>query len=533
MKSLFSFVSVASACLFCLPAETCGAAPNLPQNGTVAEQSRFANPHLSLSDAALGDFDSTFSELAKQAKVTFVFEGQPLHTRLSEKKTQELKSKMGASGLPLEELATELAVGYDYAVTRPKESLFVFTKKYSDENDLPELSFAEVVRALRGIRETLRNYLPTTNRFNSLKDVYSSLSADQKRVAAQGLTISTVSNEQRQMMRQFAGGIQFRGADNVGTVLFRLDACRRENAHFAKKIIYGVEVPVYEGTFALYNFTDNVALSTWVYTQSGGATIYEVPPGAEFKDNKLIFNKPDMIDPTDPRSGPRFNPPPPSRFRVSLRTLTQQLKSRTTPDGKTAPFSASVDDALASKTVCVVGSEFASPETLLKAASDVYGLSLKVGNNAAHITSTPIRRLEDISQAPDEVKRLVPAPFTRAVQGMSGRQLYITTVRRLRERIEPEMAKRPNRVLPLSEAGAEAYDLIALSSLATLEQELDGLTETVPAFVTNFDGGTIALSSRVDEEGRTIISYGFATPSKDGKTRSRINGQMTYPRTNP
>jgi hypothetical protein len=284
-----------------------------------------------------------------------------------------------------------------------------------------------------------------------------------------------------------------------------------------------------------------------VYTQPGGGTIFEGPPGVEMVDGAKIVSKGDVPDPTTPRPGAETARGAKSPLECSLGEAAQRISERLKPADRGDADLAAVeaDRSIASKTVCLAGDESASPAALARAVADVYGLSLKHAGDGSVLRIVPrtARTVDDPTALGEEVWRLLPAPFRRAVRAESSSAtgetpggfsparssaVYVASVRRLREIVEPEIDRRADHRLPLSAAGDEARSLVALSSLATFLYEFRSLTRPVPSYITNFPAATLSVAAGKAGDANTV-QFAVRCPNSQGKGTSGISGEVTFP----
>ena len=150
------------------------------------------------------------------------------------------------------------------------------------------------------------------------------------------------------------------------------------------------------------------------------------------------------------------------------------------------------------------------------------------------------RTVDDANSIAAEVRRLLPAPFVRVVgelgppnaSGGDGARkrcaaLYIASVQRLREIVEPEIERQTDHRFPVTKSTARAHDLIGLSSLATCLYALQSLTSPAPAYVSNFDQATLQLSPTT-EGSTTNVRFMIKSPNPSGKS-SGVAGTLGFP----
>lgn len=512
--------------------EPCVTSQHKPNGGV------FADPVVQMDLSRLRRFDDAFAFLSKQTRTMIVCEGQPLRAELSEAQVRKTMEELGASGLPLTQTMERLAAAFDYDAVRTGPNVFLLTKLYSDPEDLPDLTLDEVATSLRNILQSARNFYPEVENEVLIGQILQSASASQKEQLVKGVPVSQLSPGQRRMAWQFAGGLVFQPLENILKVSRRLQGCRSPKASFTKKPYWNLVLPAYEGPFGPKGAMRNVALSSWVNTQSGGGTTFDGTSGVkmvEMAGGNQIISAPNVTDPTTPRASRQDSTPASSALKRSLGEVVEQVNERLTASGK-ADVAAQVTPALAPKSVCVVGEQFVSPLALLQAAADVYGLSLRRTSDAARITQPGLRIVADPKNFGAEIRRLLPAPFLRAVNGASpstdnslsvenSQDIYIASVRRLREIVEPKIEVR--NTLPMREAGAEALNLVAVSSLATCVSNFVRLMRPVAGYITNFENATIALVP--GNEGRpNAVGFTIKLVDAEGKG-SGISGEIASP----
>src|SRR5947209_3472482 len=146
------------ACLFLGPTELTPASHSPPAGSTAtasmrqpARQSGYANPIVRLEPSSLRRFDSALTSLSQQARVVIVCEGQPLRVELSDAEVERISERVDLSGTPLATAVEQVAAAFDYECVRAGAAVFVLTKRYSDPNDLPDVTFEEAAGSLESI----------------------------------------------------------------------------------------------------------------------------------------------------------------------------------------------------------------------------------------------------------------------------------------------------------------------------------------------------------------------------------------------
>lgn len=255
-------------------------------------------------------------------------------------------------------------------------------------------------------------------------------------------------------------------------------------------------------------------------------------------EGKIVAND-GQIDPTTPRRKEQVSPLPSSSLKHSLSEVVKRINAR----GATGSLTVLADPSLAPKTLCLVGEHFLTTEELLKAVADVYGLHVRRGTDTARITLPLPKVLTSPEQIEAETWRLLPAPFVRAVRNTGPADprgalsykrafgVYEASIRRLREIVEPEIARRAGGKLPMREVSEEALNMVALSSLATCIDNFNQLTRPAAAFVTHFDKATLSLSAS-SSGNRTNIDYSIHSTNDEGKPNG-VGGSLGFPTSLP
>ena len=504
---------------------------------------KYPNPIVRFKVSDLGHFDTVLPALAKQGRVAIVCEGQPLHLDLPSDQVQQLEQRIDPGGMPLEDAVKWVAAAYDYKAQRTGVDMFVLTKRYTYADDLPDVPFEEANASLQNILKATTNFSPSLSLAKSVLEILRASSPDQRAKLAQGISVLSLSDDQRQGMISMVKSIVFRPLFSIDRIAQRLQGFQKPSADFTFSQLYGQTFPVCEGQLGPYAVPYSIVLSGWIQTQPGNSS--GDPEGVELVNGKLISSPPGQMEPTAPRPPDQIPVAVTSPLRHTLAEEAKQLTARLTKSHilliiQTDPF-------LVAKTVCLAGETNAAPSDIATALAAVYGLEIK---SDAHVETLVMPQpivLNDAQSVPAEVKRLLPAPFLSKVKALDPEEgfpteqspkllalagsatenggdkdlsltrastLYIAAVRRLRERIEPQIKAMPNQKLPVSNTDAEVHSCFALMSMAICLIDFHNLSQPPTPYVSNFDKATLTLSQ--DKTNPTFIGFSVEAPDGHG-----------------
>lgn len=347
--------------------------------------------------------------IAGQAAVTFVTEGRPYKATLGDNDVPVFPP----AGLPLREAVDKIAAAFDYAVER-QNNTFLLRKRYTDPNDLPEVTLEECALAASDLARVLKPFdsgmkMLGIGRNPAIEKLMKSLTPEQWTLMSKGetqkgahhviqpidagLPISQLSPEQQQTVRRYA-----------------LFSYTGENTDIAAQTAQDIKQIAAEG-----------AIFVWRNVNTSRLLGYELPAADTSKEQPLFRPLSDAAV-AMPGGGLRiFESPktPPvatvQRLKTSRFTLKDALAGLAArhPGG----VSLSVDDALAAKQILVVGGEKQSPPVLLRALADVYGLRVMTQENGAlRLTRRSSRPISEVNQLREAVIWALPDPVIRALQ---------------------------------------------------------------------------------------------------------------------
>lgn len=522
-------------------------------------------------------FEEAFSFLSEIGKVTFVAEGTPYQAELTDEQNVNLERELGE--LPkdkqgriakFDDLVAVVANAYDYEaqhLTRGKRispTVFTLTKRYTNPEDLPFITIEEATGSLRNIRRSIEKLVsPEIQKADTavtLADLYRSLTSEQQAIANQdssegGLLVGQLNNQQRKLVWTFFANFHFAPLRIFEILEVRLRGCQKPEAVFCRFDYLGVNVFGITGPLGPPNgYPFSIPLSHGFFTQAGGAVGLRIPRNeGEFRDGKFVREPPDADAPVSSTAVRPLVLP-----LSCVTTLGKFIEQRQQSTNDKVPLVA-VDPALAAKPLSLFGAERTETRELLEASAHVYGLYVQPfvqqepgGKQQGYRITLPVPHiLENFEEVPAEIRRLLPAGLTQipvggyegAVKAIAGRpmrtkespvpsiretqkkqlgrigafqRVYTVALRRLRALIEPKIPKGSDIRIPIIESGEDAKCLVAVTSLVTLGEFADQLTENaVPTYITDINN--VFLSIHVQESDRRLkLSFGI-------KHRDRTN----------
>ena len=187
--------------------------PVLGQGGKAANPAPTQN-FLTLAQAT--NFSSAFRTVSERGHICLLAENAPLFPTLTDTQAQKL---VGA--FTLDEVLSRMAAAYDYKVegwygrntakarSGDVASVYLFRKKYTDERDLPDVTFDESLLLFREMEALIKPYMsspPITSNTNGTLDVADALSQEQLKQMAigDGIPMRDLRPEQRKAVWRLA-----------------------------------------------------------------------------------------------------------------------------------------------------------------------------------------------------------------------------------------------------------------------------------------------------------------------------------------
>lgn len=534
------------------------------------------DPLVRLTQAQAHAFREGLQTVAEQAHVTFVAEGWPLHSILPSKSVLPLPS----TTMPLSQAVEKLATAYDYDVQRQGQ-VFRLTKRYTDPQDLPGLTLMECQQSLEDVERVTSPFNPHVaegkmgTRHSIVGELVSSLSWQQLQAMHEttpnkALSIASLNSEQQGMAWNLA--LYFYVQEPMSSVENALGEVKqaadpKTKLAFRWGEVDNLRVFGYEPYSEAQNQGSFRPLSS-----PHGQISYRGPLFATLltphpvKRSDGTQRLPD--DPTDPLP------------TGTEKTKVQDTEQETNPAATDATLQTvvthlsahqdkaviAVDPALQSKPITVVGEANTTPDEIVQALSAVYGLRIRTRDDGTKVLTRRLFQISnDVSTLPENVRRVLPAPFLRALhsddsdsladeyrlytarsyrdQGEMSEanatalgkvqenlrsqekqtrvylsEMRMAAVRQLRTHIEPKFtAALDNRVM-LSSLGESDKQALAVVLMAQyLENLRPLLSRHVPEFISTFDQIYLTGGLTATAQGKQSLGLFLSPLTPDGK----------------
>lgn len=377
-------------CSFLLP---CFASSAGSQSGNNERANRGVRAfQVTLNTNDLKSFAAILTSLNRQTAFTFLAEGRPLAAMSVE--GVSLAPVTNADGL---NTMQQIADAYDYTVEQ-KGSIFYFKKRYSDPRDLPDVTIAECLAAMQAIERSMRLFNPRLDgkmvgdSSAKIAGLDASLSADQRRQLATGLTVVSLSSGQKREVFNICLNLYVE--QNVRDILSaRVILSGAEQNGFLE---YCAESPNLLICFDVSSPPD--------FRTRGPVVLARHPFEQENAFNRLV-KEPLKI-------------PEPSALTMPLRDVVATLNRHPKLTSQ-----CHVEEALASKTITGVGMEKRNPREIMESVAAIYGLRLVISRDPAPGKSKLVLSLpkaatpRSVTDLPSVVRTLFPDPLARSLNG--------------------------------------------------------------------------------------------------------------------
>lgn len=362
------------------------------------------DPIVNVPKSQTANLYKTLEAVATQGHICIVAEGNPLCSELVGNRVPDL-----SAGLTLSQAMTKVAQAYDYEVQR-QDNLITLKKLYSDPHDLPNITIDECIQAIEDLERVTSSFNPHVSpprlgvRDPLVGDLAESLTSEQLQAMHEdtpnrGLSVASLDPKQQELVRRIALYYYVQDAD-MGVSNVGFDLKNLSQVAFLWSVpqggwhIFGYEVPGRKRPS--FRALSRPHLSNPnVFTAQG---------------RRLVW-KDAIPDPTDP---PEQKVIATNGTTVSESTLEKAVADLNTRSGNHLQIS--VDDALKSKPVIVVGDLNAGPDAIVKALADIYGLRIKVKEDGSLVITRPLFSIPiNIAALPDAVQHVLPEPYIRAL----------------------------------------------------------------------------------------------------------------------
>lgn len=418
--------------------------------------------------------------------MAFVAEGEPIP------KTQEDPEPSLKETLSQEDAVREVADYFDYSFTH-EGSVYLLKKRYTNVDDLPDLTQMEYQNALRSVAKILAAFNPQIPPGNFAGDPMANiallLSETQKeKLSTSGLPVSELDAPQRAEVWKLA--LKFYIQDKADPI--EATYSRMENRNPADPIFHWQTI---KNIYAFGYDTRSVALNKIVFVTLSDSDKIVVEPDGTIIQRTFTNNRTGAIvsteDPTDPAklSEPMqafLDAKSKSLDSVSLSDVITALNTRIKNSGVYK-----IDAMYAPKHVTLAGEEILSTETLMRSLAAVYGLRVIANKDGSFVLTHPLAveatQLSDLGRA---LRSVLPEPIlrmfrTRDISAYDKDKLerpLLSSDYESRASTSSRSAMRMFRYLAEREVKSQSEKRLALSHLSEPARNLFALSSTLGAF---------------------------------------------------
>jgi hypothetical protein len=437
------------------------------------------------------------------------------------------------------------------SVASQKEVIRVL-KNYTEEKDIPNVSFGEVRSSLYNIMKLIGDFVPQSKHLY-VNSFLKTLAPYQRKQLSVGLTVSQMTKVQQASLLQFAWSFPFEGLTSISKVNWRIQNYLDKKTYYSMNEYFGVLYPQYAGPFGPNRAEWAVVLGEWLNTQSGGATSFSGVKGKiEIIAGKIETQETDYTEPKPD-------------WQTVLQHITALNSRLATVNSSTSKSSEStrmvrieVDEDIASKRLLIVGENNVEPLAVLHGIAEVYGLRIvRRSGNVLFLTVPLPKKLESPAGARGEILRLLPQPLLRYIQARIAndeqlkdnlfnptykqkmlllksiaaieKRIYLEAVRRVRQRIDQPLKNSPDKKISVSEMPNEVHDLVALASIATCLGDIVRIPAIPPGYISDFDRATFSLAPSAGSSpvpGRYEFRLWSAPPPGVKGTMGVVTGEL-------
>lgn len=359
------------------------------------------DPPVTITRQQTAVFQDALRALAAQAHIAIVAEGTPLRSKLPEQDVPRLQEHW-----PLSAVVERVAASYDYETQR-QGNLFILKKRFSDPNDLPDVTTGECLQALDDVVGVLSpfDYGPPQmgpgRKYPLLIGLASSLTSDQLQAmqTERGLPVVSLDERQVETVRHFA---------LTSYVTYPAEDVRNALAYLRQASTITLRVKRERSTVTVTT-TKNGRGTTQTYLQTSAF-------GYECRDSlhRTVFVRLDqgMAEAVGSQPHGEAEPRPESQEGLEGYTTLQAVVAALNAHGARAD----VDPVLRDKPVTLFGSDAIAPEEVLKALASLYGLHIRQEKDGKKRLTRPLfARASDLIAVPSAVRQVLPEPLLRAM----------------------------------------------------------------------------------------------------------------------
>jgi hypothetical protein len=273
---------------------------NVRALGSLPEANEMPTAQESIVNRQEGGFANALDGMARDHRITFVCEGVPMQTELSKTDLAKLIDRMQGMSTLKEKIGT-LAAAYDYDCDWKTDNLCLLRKRFTEEDDMPDVSAGEAIRSLENILSLWRPFEPQYDGIAATKRLISGLTPEwQARLANESVPVADLPESVRTSLRSLVfGRISDRPIMGTRYLLFRLSQCaKKKGVTFSKKDLFslGAPIPVYSENCTVIGAFNGI----WIYRYPLPLT-RRLPPVQQSAHSSRVTQKPSMMRPPSKR----------------------------------------------------------------------------------------------------------------------------------------------------------------------------------------------------------------------------------------
>jgi hypothetical protein len=436
----------------------------------------------------------------------------------------------------------EVATYFDYSAVR-QGNVYLLTKRYSNPDDLPDVSHEECMFGLKAITRILAPFNPNIPPATNISDPQAKIARmlDEEQLAqlsGGGLPVLALTPSQKEEVWRVA--LKFHIQDRlsgINTGYGKLEIRSPADPIFHWQMVTDMHAFGYDIRSISQNKMVFIPVSdiNRIAATPDGPIV--VPNGSSIK-NGIAVPRP---DPTDPDALSKQAKQSLSEERKSSRaiSISEVLSGLNRSSAKSISYN--VDTAYANKQVTLVGVSRLSPDVLMRSLAGVYGLRVVRKEDGSFVLTHPTvieaKGLSDLGRA---LKSAIPAPIYRAMESRSqfiphiadgqenpvflveyklqGSAIRISAQRIFRSLAESTVKSQPEAKLALSRLGNRTQSAFALSNTVNMFADACWLADRpLPPMLADFDHimltGGYARNPQGDERFSLFFSYTDPTSS--------------------
>jgi hypothetical protein len=449
-------------------------ANNLPPENSPSSQ--IVEERVKIDEVALVDFDTIFQRISSDYKVTIITEGVPLHPILVATQKESLL-QLVSTPTRLGTVIERIAAAFDYNVEHPYNRVFLLKKRYTDIEDLPCVTYSEVVHSLQAIDKIMSPYDEAEHKssISSQEQFFNSLSPEQQQEVSMGISLRDVNEDQRKLaVDAFYHVLLDNKIRWYHQLLSQLLLLTDHRTQFTWMKMDGVTAFGLVGPFGPNGYMWRFPLNNGFTSQIGRGSVLQKSPSSFTLTTQ---------DQTIPTTIDRSLAPGMLANRLpSTRTIVEEVNGQSVVSG--TDFHVMVDSAIADKPVCVFGSDKCTADVIIRSLATLYGLQLLVPKpNDYTLTLPSPRPTQSIDDISGEIRRVWPLPLAISLSAQTDVQEAFApplSVADARPNMSVEMQKHREFMQRIAnqEATNKAYDVYYYPAVRRL------LVLTLPAVPT-------------------------------------------------